>query len=382
MAGVSPEGEVELEVDGDKEVETPLLVEVASASGARVFGGGILTVEGMADLGTINGSVGSAVTRTVSVPVNEGGRRRLLKANVTGSLPVSAGEVRFADGIAQVDVVIDVAEEAGAGRFEVIVEDRAGPVGAGRGKVVITAPLLSGPSSKGLPSRTFSDLPTSTAMPVVRPSGACLEGVGGEGGLLQLGDLQGKAMEKSYQVIALEFPVEARGKMHADLKCEYDGVSVQEIRGAGDHAEVVICLEGKRSFVAPFSLRVEGVGRVVEGEGRVVMARADPYVFGLQTLCGSQTKGSPPLKIDFVEDKQFAAWFEPKIKEFWLSESKGTIEAEAKVCPFDVFFAPRDPRPIDSLLFVDTGDYEIVIQVCGSIGGFQGRKWGERRTRH
>jgi hypothetical protein len=47
-----------------------------------------------------------------------------------------------------------------------------------------------------------------------------------------------------------------------------------------------------------------------------------------------------------------------------------------------VFFAPRDARPIDTLLFVDAGDCEILIQLCGSIGGFQGRKWGERRTRH
>jgi hypothetical protein len=59
----------------------------------------------------------------------------------------------------------------------------------------------------------------------------------------------------------------------------------------------------------------------------------------------------------------------------------GIIRAGAKMFPFEIVFSPKDPRPIDTLLIVDAGDCEFVLQICGSIGGFQGRKWGERRTR-
>jgi hypothetical protein len=90
-------------------------------------------------------------------------------------------------------------------------------------------------------------------------------------------------------------------------------------------------------------------------------------------VCGGHTKGESPF------GEEFGAFFEPRLREFWLSEDKDTLEAGAKVFPLTVFFAPRDARPIETLLVVDLGASERTVKVCGSTSGFQGRRWGERR---
>jgi phosphotransferase system HPr-like phosphotransfer protein len=69
VVGVTGEGEVELEVAGEKEVEEPLGVEVRCADGSRWFGEGVLSVSSPESLGTLHGVVGQAWTRSVGVQV-------------------------------------------------------------------------------------------------------------------------------------------------------------------------------------------------------------------------------------------------------------------------------------------------------------------------
>jgi hypothetical protein len=116
-----------------------------------------------------------------------------------------------------VDIVTEKSDEPGTGRYEGIVEDKHGAVGAGRGQVAITAPLLAAPTTaRGVsPSKTFTDLPTPMTFPGIRPSGSYVEGLVGAGGLLQFGEIAGKAMEQSFHVISIDFPVESRKKVRA-----------------------------------------------------------------------------------------------------------------------------------------------------------------------
>jgi hypothetical protein len=155
---------------------------------------------------------------------------------------------------------------------------------------------------------------------------------------------------------------------------------VQEVRGAGRSAEVILAIDSRKSLDLPFQLSVEGTGGyTTKGEGRLVVERPAAYVLGMQAVCGGQQSADCPIQEEFWQNKKYSAFFEPKLKEFWISQNKGVIEAGAKTFPFKVFFAPRDPRPIETILVVDCGDVEITVKVCGSCGGFQGRRWGERR---
>jgi hypothetical protein len=126
---------------------------------------------------------------------------------------------------------------------------------------------------------------------------------------------------------------------------------------------------------------VEAPGKVVEGEGVCVMERPEPYILGVQTICGGTTADDCPIVGEIVATTKFHAFFEPKIHHvFRLTHSRGRIEAGARVFPFKVVYTPRDTRPIETLLVVDMGDSEICVKVCGSIGGFQGENWGRRRV--
>jgi hypothetical protein len=295
-----------------------------------------------------------------------------------------------------VDVLIDRAKYPETAQFEVVVEDKQaslrGVCAIGKGTLVISRPMLVAPSepegpasvaSPGpAPSKTFADLPVPWAsVPVVRASGSYSGELLDGGGATVLGKLEGKAWEKGYQMLVMDLPAPMGSKVRAEVRCEEEGLSVQNVRSAGNRVEVMVCVDARKSFTTPFHVRLEGGGKVVEGSGQVVIARADPVVFGLQTLCGGTTRGSPPVKAELPEDREFSAWFEPNVKEFSLSQSRGIIEAGARVLPFEVIYAPVDAKPVDTVLIVEAHGMEIVIQVCGSVGGFQGRKWGERRTR-
>jgi hypothetical protein len=192
--------------------------------------------------------------------------------------------------------------------------------------------------------------------------------------------IYGKACEKSTATLRLEVPIQHRLNIKASVHVEGDSLSVDSIRGAGDWADVVLMIDSRRSFDRPFTMNLTAAsGYAIKGEGRLIVARPTPYILGMQTICGGSISMSCPIREDLGQSKMYVAFFEPKIKEFWLSQNKGKIEAGAREFPFKVFFAPRDPRPVETLLAVELEEMEVTVKVCGSTGGFQGRRWGERR---
>jgi hypothetical protein len=100
----------------------------------------------------------------------------------------------------------------------------------------------------------------------------------------------------------------------------------------------------------------------------------------MQAVCGGSVSMKVPVPEPLAVNQSFTAFFEPKMKEYWLSQSKGTIPAGAKEFPFSIYFAPRDVHPTETLLVVQCGDVEMCVKICGSTGGFEGRRWGERRA--
>jgi hypothetical protein len=197
--------------------------------------------------------------------------------------------------------------------------------------------------------------------------------------VIDLGEIHGKALEPNNQSVRMPFPVRRRLAARATVTCSQDVLRVQEIRGAGKYAEVVIGIDSRHSWTGPFGCQIESNGLKVEGTGTLIVDRPDPYVLGLTTICGGSSSDECPIRTDIWQTKKYKAHFEPKRKEFWLTQYSGTIEAGAKTFPFKVFWAPKDPRPVETLLIVDCGDLEIVVKVCGCIGGFEGKDWGRRR---
>jgi hypothetical protein len=198
--------------------------------------------------------------------------------------------------------------------------------------------------------------------------------------VVDLGIIRGKACEKSISVVSVAFPIEYRFGLTGQISDEYNCLSIDAIRGNGPRADVMVLMDSRRSGDKPFHMRLEGLrGRVVEGEGRMIIERPEPFILGMQTICGGSVSSACPILSEFPVAKRYVAFFEPKMKEYWLSQNKGVIEAGAKEFPFKVFFAPKDPRPTHTLLVVEMDDLEICVKVCGSIGGFEGRRWGERR---
>jgi hypothetical protein len=198
--------------------------------------------------------------------------------------------------------------------------------------------------------------------------------------VIDLGIIRGKACERSCDVVRVEFPIEYRLNMRAEVSDEYNCLSVQEIRGNGGLADVILLIDSRRSGDKPFHLKLEGTcDYFVEGNGRMIIERPTPYILGMSTICGGSSSSSCPIMEAILKDEKYTAFWEPKMKEFWLSAVRGIIPKGSKEFPFKVFFAPKDPRPINNLLVVELEDREITVKVCGSIGGFEGRRWGERK---
>jgi hypothetical protein len=92
-------------------------------------------------------------------------------------------------------------------------------------------------------------------------------------------------------------------------------------------------------------------------------------VLELKTFVGGSVSLKCPMPERFASDVKFRAFFEPKLKEFWLSRKSGMIEAGAKDFPFSVFFAPGDSRPIEC----GEIETELCVKVCGVTTGFEKR---------
>jgi hypothetical protein len=196
---------------------------------------------------------------------------------------------------------------------------------------------------------------------------------------IDVGEIRGRACDVTVEIVRVPLSIEYRTNLAARVTCEAPVLTVQDVRGSGTGVEVLLAIDSRHSMTAPFHVTVEGSGKTIEADGTVVIDRPTPFILGMQTICGGEASADCPIMEAFWARKAYHAFFEPKLKEFRISQSKGFIEAGAKVFPFKVFFAPKDPRPIEANLVVDCGDMEITVKVCGSTGGFQGRRWGERK---
>jgi hypothetical protein len=175
------------------------------------------------------------------------------------------------------------------------------------------------------------------------------------------------------------FPIGCRLHLKPGIKCESDWLSVEDWRGVGNCVEIDIAVDARRSGELPFCVTLAGGGETAVGQGRVEIARPRPIMLPIQTICGGKASMECPIQESLWEDVKYRTFFEPKRREFWVDRDKGVIRAGSTLFPFRVFFAPRDARPIESLLIVDLGSQEIVVQVCGSTAGFAGANWGRRR---
>jgi hypothetical protein len=164
--------------------------------------------------------------------------------------------------------------------------------------------------------------------------------------------------------------------MNATISCENDILNVVEIRGAGRNAEVVAAIEARRSLEEDFVTCLESPsGPIIEGEDRVIVGRAEPQIPGAQTIRGGRTAIECPILEEITRDTKYRAIFDRRLRVFSLAEKRGVIPAGSKIFPFRVGFAPKDARPIETLM-VDIYRSEICVKVCGSIGGFQGKGMG------
>jgi phosphotransferase system HPr-like phosphotransfer protein len=108
VVGVTADGEVELEVNGEREVAEGLEVSAVGSDGHRVLGVGRLRVRPVADVGEVSGTVGQVTRRRVSVPVK--GKAVSATAEGPGVKVVGVsgeGEVELElDGAAEVEGVL------------------------------------------------------------------------------------------------------------------------------------------------------------------------------------------------------------------------------------------------------------------------------------
>jgi hypothetical protein len=169
------------------------------------------------------------------------------------------------------------------------------------------------------------------------------------------------------------------GQVKATVTSDVPGVRLLRVRPAGDEVEVDLIVEAKRSGHGTYRVRVEGDAAVVEGEGQIAVERADPVHVDMQSVIGVPVSADIPLVEDLWQNKQFHARMEPELGCFTISCAKGVCAAGAKSMPFRVFFNPKDARPVEVTLIVDFGDFEVTALVRGSVGGFAGRRWANRR---
>jgi hypothetical protein len=189
--------------------------------------------------------------------------------------------------------------------------------------------------------------------------------------VIQLGEIHGKAGVQTVENLRIPCSTEEGATLQGKVTCAVPGLGVAEVRRSGKtFVTVKMTVDAPRSFDAKFQLTVQaGGGTSTDCEGRLIVARRDPALVTVQAACGSRATVEVPVQEEFWAKKTYTAYFEPRVGEFWLSQSKGVIEAGAKTFPFQVFFAPQLPRPVDALLVIDCGDAEFTVRVCGSTKG-------------
>lgn len=317
---------------------------------------------------------GAACQEVFEIPVPAGG-----VAPVSCEGGKVANVERVGDKL-KVTVSFDTNEERTA-PFKIVVGDLVEATGvlqidAPPRVAVAPAPAAVRPSVSSMTVKVIPEQPKGA----IAPSLSLASLLKPKAPAFDVGTIEGKAGEQTTVSVFIPMPVEHRIGAKVSVKCGHDVLTVQEVRGSGPDAEVILRIDAKHSLSEPFQVVLEGKGKTVEAEGALVVKRPDPYNLCMATICGATVSESCPIKGEaFLEAKRFHAFFDPPLKEFSISAQRGTIEAGATHFPFSVRFSPQSQRPLETVLVVDCIDFEICVKVCGSISGFTGRQWGLRR---
>jgi hypothetical protein len=197
---------------------------------------------------------------------------------------------------------------------------------------------------------------------------------------IQFGVITGRA--KEYSQVVLRVPLGRRlGPLaRARLECNFPGLTVGPMRAGGTMVDITVQIDAKHSFQSPIKITFEEQGfPPIVAEGDAVIARPEPYILGLTAVVGGSSSRAPPIGEAVREVRNWVAFWDPKLPQFWVTKKKGTIQPGMKDFPTRVVFAARDQRPQNNLLVFDLGDSEITIRVFGSVPGFEGRRRGERQ---
>jgi hypothetical protein len=88
-------------------------------------------------------------------------------------------------------------------------------------------------------------------------------------------------------------------------------------------------------------------------------------VIGLRTVVGGQVSADFVIPGALPQATSFRAFFEPKLREFWLSMTHGQVEAGARWFPFKIHFQARDAHPKETILVVECEVVEFTARVYG-----------------
>jgi hypothetical protein len=127
------------------------------------------------------------------------------------------------------------------------------------------------------------------------------------------------------------------------------------------------------------TLSADGYDRV-SGHGLLLAKHATPEPLAVTGTIGKETATHIPFLGQLWKNSTFKAHLEPRLKEFQLTASRGTMAAGAQTFPFQLVFTPTVTRKSVALLVVVFNDEsEYVVEVTGAVGGFAGRMWAKRQ---
>ena len=178
-----------------------------------------------------------------------------------------------------------------------------------------------------------------------------------------------------------DVPERSRARAHMDPVDEISRIVDQAVIGAHliTSVHVLAHLHGEYSL----RFRVNLGSRSFYATGTIKVKLAPPVLLGLMSMIGSQSSADVPYNGQLWKASTYRAVIEGGDKSFRITASHGSIEAGAKILPFKVVFTPHEPKPVSAMLVVTfNGASEYVVELTGSVCGFQGRQWGRRGRMH
>ena len=170
----------------------------------------------------------------------------------------------------------------------------------------------------------------------------------------------------------------------AKVRLEQDvpAAKIVGVTPAGGYLVVAVASDYRVSGSYDVKVVVESNGKTITGMANFVIERSKPQPFRITAIIGGQAEGTIPFMGERSQSSSFTAHFEPPVKEFRLTNTRGTMAAGAKGFPFRIIFSPKEAKPVVTLLIVifDNAE-EYTVEVVGMAAGFTGRSWKGRVKR-